>query len=108
MIRRPPRSTLFPYTTLFRSGTPKIVPLAERQLLSVAGRIARHHRLGPQERGYSPLPLFHVNAQVVGLLAALASGAGLVLDRRFHRTDFWALLDGWRVTWLNAVPAVLA
>src|SRR3712207_7736361 len=23
MIRRPPRSTLFPYTTLFRSGTPK-------------------------------------------------------------------------------------
>src|SRR2546428_6503690 len=24
MIRRPPRSTLFPYTTLFRSGTAKI------------------------------------------------------------------------------------
>src|SRR5258708_29617301 len=23
MIRRPPRSTLFPYTTLFRSGVPK-------------------------------------------------------------------------------------
>src|SRR5258708_13069417 len=23
MIRRPPRSTLFPYTTLFRSGRPK-------------------------------------------------------------------------------------
>src|SRR5256885_17264272 len=23
MIRRPPRSTLFPYTTLFRSATPK-------------------------------------------------------------------------------------
>src|SRR2546427_12856645 len=25
MIRRPPRSTLFPYTTLFRSGTSPIV-----------------------------------------------------------------------------------
>ena len=24
MIRRPPRSTLFPYTTLFRSGTERI------------------------------------------------------------------------------------
>src|SRR5256885_4942105 len=24
MIRRPPRSTLFPYTTLFRSGTPRL------------------------------------------------------------------------------------
>src|SRR3712207_7909065 len=28
MIRRPPRSTLFPYTTLFRSGLPE--PLGER------------------------------------------------------------------------------
>src|SRR5690349_22726614 len=26
MIRRPPRSTLFPYTTLFRSGIPVVVP----------------------------------------------------------------------------------
>src|SRR3712207_7758423 len=30
MIRRPPRSTLFPYTTLFRSGSlpPKLLPRA--------------------------------------------------------------------------------
>src|SRR2546426_11394387 len=26
MIRRPPRSTLFPYTTLFRSGMPRFKP----------------------------------------------------------------------------------
>src|SRR3712207_6889539 len=25
MIRRPPRSTLFPYTTLFRSGSPLLI-----------------------------------------------------------------------------------
>src|SRR5436309_5134955 len=30
MIRRPPRSTLFPYTTLFRSGCPTGIPLACR------------------------------------------------------------------------------
>src|SRR2546427_8507336 len=29
MIRRPPRSTLFPYTTLFRSDAGKIVVVAE-------------------------------------------------------------------------------
>src|SRR6266481_8530046 len=28
MIRRPPRSTLFPYTTLFRSQGGRVVPLA--------------------------------------------------------------------------------
>src|SRR2546430_16649061 len=27
MIRRPPRSTLFPYTTLFRSAPERVVPL---------------------------------------------------------------------------------
>src|SRR2546427_484832 len=30
MIRRPPRSTLFPYTTLFRSGMGDIVALVEQ------------------------------------------------------------------------------
>src|SRR4051812_49636863 len=32
MIRRPPRSTLFPYTTLFRSDVPEAVLLAKEWL----------------------------------------------------------------------------
>src|SRR2546422_7091769 len=36
MIRRPPRSTLFPYTTLFRSHT------ARRELFTVLALIALH------------------------------------------------------------------
>src|SRR5688572_31705512 len=42
MIRRPPRSTLFPYTTLFRSQ-------ADRSRVSRRARPARHaaHRLRP-------------------------------------------------------------
>src|SRR3712207_6902695 len=39
MIRRPPRSTLFPYTTLFRSGTdPKTVQAIAQQLKQVHDR----------------------------------------------------------------------
>src|SRR3712207_8904692 len=41
MIRRPPRSTLFPYTTLFRSGEP-----ARRR-----GAVG-HARVGPQDGGH--------------------------------------------------------
>src|SRR2546430_8607343 len=38
MIRRPPRSTLFPYTTLFRSGSePELGDLRFRALLGEAG-----------------------------------------------------------------------
>jgi len=39
--------------------------------------VAGHHRLTPSDRGYCCLPLFHVNAEVVGLLATLAAGACL-------------------------------
>src|SRR3712207_7129501 len=35
MIRRPPRSTLFPYTTLFRSLVPKAVALQKAEPLAV-------------------------------------------------------------------------
>src|SRR2546428_5983929 len=43
MIRRPPRSTLFPYTTLFRSVAGKVQQLkrqvAERTAVCAAGRV---------------------------------------------------------------------
>src|SRR2546430_11914441 len=40
MIRRPPRSTLFPYTTLFRSGPPEEPQIAAR-IDPAAGRRPR-------------------------------------------------------------------
>src|SRR3712207_7825339 len=46
MIRRPPRSTLFPYTTLFRSGDPHPRPQRHEGLLERAGR----HRGGAARR----------------------------------------------------------
>lgn len=96
---------------LFTSGStgePKGVELSEAQLLHVASAIASHNALTAHDRGFNPLPLFHVNAQVVGLLATLVAGGSLVLDRRFHRTGFWELLKERDITWLNAVPAILA
>jgi acyl-CoA synthetase (AMP-forming)/AMP-acid ligase II len=90
------------------TGTPKGVELPEPQLLYVAERIVRHHGLGPGDRGFNPLPLSHVNPQVVAVLTALVAGSTVVLDARFRRTGFWELLHERRITWLNAVPAILA
>nr|WP_255525990.1 AMP-binding protein [Frigoribacterium sp. CG_9.8] len=90
------------------TGTPKGVELDEQHLLFVAGAVAEHNALRRSDRGYSPLPLFHVNAEVVGLLSTLVAGSALVLDRRFHRTGFWKLMGNRRITWINAVPAILA
>src|SRR3989449_6241016 len=38
MIRRPPRSTLFPYTTLFRSHHPRVGMRAQHGTQQVVGR----------------------------------------------------------------------
>src|SRR3712207_7700248 len=45
MIRRPPRSTLFPYTTLFRSGHHRS-PVYQRQKLALAAIDERRYRNG--------------------------------------------------------------
>src|SRR3712207_7095836 len=46
MIRRPPRSTLFPYTTLFRSGGVEQVGPG-RRVTGVSGRVGLADRQGP-------------------------------------------------------------
>src|SRR2546427_1706853 len=61
MIRRPPRSTLFPYTTLFRSGSRLPVALGQRSPGRGAGPAA--DRGDPQEharRSLLHLPDVHV------------------------------------------------
>ncbi len=110
-LRPSDAAALRPAALLASSGTtgaPKGVPLSERQLLLGAARVVRHHRLGPADRGHTPLPLFHVNAQVVGLLVTLLSGGSLAVEARFDREGYWERVAAAAPTWLNTVPAVLA
>src|SRR3712207_7345483 len=72
MIRRPPRSTLFPYTTLFRSD----VIVANLQEM---GRLACiHHRVDEVELCH--LTILHVNG-------ALLHCEGCFLDRKSTRLN---------------------
>src|SRR2546422_5226396 len=49
MIRRPPRSTLFPYTTLFRSQRPAPLRPAERHLRQPAAAQSAQQRCRSEE-----------------------------------------------------------
>src|SRR3989442_5780858 len=55
MIRRPPRSTLFPYTTLFRSLPAFRGPDRDRSTRSSPRRSCRRHRA--EARDAAPIPL---------------------------------------------------
>jgi oxalate---CoA ligase len=90
------------------TGTPKGILLRDGQLAHVASSVVDWHRLSRDDRGYCSLPLFHVNAEVVGLLATLRAGAYLAVDRKFSRRGFWDLITTGRITWINAVPAIIS
>src|SRR6266540_46145 len=70
MIRRPPRSTLFPYTTLFRSRPP---PASLRLLLGVSQARSRERRVDPLGRGGRSAPAWA--ARRLHPLAGRSAGA---------------------------------
>jgi acyl-CoA synthetase (AMP-forming)/AMP-acid ligase II len=90
------------------TGTPKGILLADEQLAHTALSVVDAHRLTRSDRGYCSLPLFHVNAEVVGLLATLRAGAYLAVDRKFSRRGFWDIIRAHGITWINAVPAIIS
>lgn len=90
------------------TGEPKPVGIKTHALLHTAREVGQVHRLTAADRGYSPLPLFHVNAEVVALLASLLAGSTIVIPESFHRTRFWAEVAVHKITWINAVPSILA
>src|SRR5258705_9675426 len=102
MIRRPPRSTLFPYTTLFRSaalveerllellqpcGPVPVAPEASRRMQQVEVRLVdgdlaaqRHDPARAQERQVECLPV-------------VRGARTKVFDLRLDRLDEWALVS---------------
>ena len=90
------------------TGTPKGILLRDEQLAHVASSVVDWHKLTKDDRGYCSLPLFHVNAEVVGVLATLRAGAYLAVDRKFSRSGFWDRMTERQITWINAVPAIIS
>src|SRR5256885_12030538 len=76
MIRRPPRSTLFPYTTLFRSAVDEVVHVAAGAAvdgddhLVRLGRIAVDGQAGARREGAEVRELPAVERQVLDLFLA--------------------------------------
>src|SRR3712207_8255553 len=84
MIRRPPRSTLFPYTTLFRSGIAlrddldrPVRPVRDPPLQAQLGRLARDEEPEPDS----------LDAAADRGLQALAVTRHAALDRKSTRLN---------------------
>ena len=82
MIRRPPRSTLFPYTTLFRSR-----PLASRGIIGQVSRATVVYDADTTNGG-SGGPVLDINGDVIAVNAAIIpeySGSNLGVPAEYAR-----------------------
>src|SRR3990172_13442956 len=85
MIRRPPRSTLFPYTTLFRSLSPTIADVPSTFPIAGCPRIMRVWRRYSLFAAVQSIhPRNHVRSASLKLLYSSGSRAGIMLSTLFQ------------------------
>ena len=94
----------------YTSGTtarPKAVLWTHANFLWGAKMCALNEDLGPDDVHLVTLPMFHTNAQVYSVAAALWAGATIVLQPRFSASRFWPVSLKHRCTWASMVPFCL-
>ena len=90
------------------TGNPKGVMLLHSNLSANARSIGTEHELGAGDRVLGVLPLHHINAFAVTMLAPLGHGGSVAMAPRFSAARLWAQAAEHGVTWLNVVPTIVS
>jgi acyl-CoA synthetase (AMP-forming)/AMP-acid ligase II len=89
------------------SGGSKACRLSHANLCWTSARTVEAFALSAASRYLTPLPLFHVNAQVIGLLAAIQAGGAVIIGNRLPAAKLWESARRCRATGMSAVPAIV-
>ncbi len=90
------------------TGVPKGVVLTQANLAANAHAISAEHRLQAHDRVLAVLPLYHINAFAVTMLAPLAHGGSLAMPPKFSAARFWQQATQAQCTWINVVPTMIS
>ncbi|MBM3270605.1 MAG: AMP-binding protein [Candidatus Sericytochromatia bacterium] len=99
-----------PIALILTSGTTggtKACRITQAGACWTAEATAAAFALGPDSRYLTPLPLHHINAQVVGLLAAIRAGGAVAIGPRLPAAKLWESAARVQATALSLVPAIL-
>jgi fatty-acyl-CoA synthase len=86
------------------TGAPKAVRMSHGRAAGIAARVP----FGTDDVLYSAMPLFHGNALNAAIFPAFASGATVVLRRRFSASAFLPDVRRYRCTFFNTVGRAIA
>jgi fatty-acyl-CoA synthase len=84
-------SPMTPLMIIYTSGTtglPKGIINNHMKLLAIGMAVSSNLGLGPDDRGYACMPLFHSNAMFLGFQPAFHVGGSLGIRERFTATGF--------------------
>lgn len=90
------------------SGDPKAVRCSHGKVAGAATTMAQRFGLGPADRCYVSMPLFHSNAVLVGWAVALAARGSLILRRKFSASQFLPDVRRYGATYANYVGKPLS
>ena len=90
------------------TGRPKGVLLTQGNVVAGGRNTVEAHELTEQDRGLCVLPLYHINAEMVTVMAPLVSGSSVVMPQRFGTTTFWETVGQHQCTWFSVVPTIIA
>lgn len=99
-----------PFVVLYTSGStgkPKGVEITNAQAVSCGAIFAEHHDLTPDDRLYTCLPFFHINATNYTLCGALVCGGSVAIGPRFSARAFWRDVAALEATQLNVMGSML-
>lgn len=90
------------------SGDPKAVRCSHGKVAGAAATLAQRFSLGPEDRCYVSMPMFHSNAVLVGWAVALAAQGSLILRRKFSASQFLPDVRRYGATYANYVGKPLS
>jgi acyl-CoA synthetase (AMP-forming)/AMP-acid ligase II len=88
------------------TGRPKGVMLDHANLDAVCRMVIDALALTGADHSLLILPLFHINAIVLGTLAPLLAGGRATVAGRFRATELFPRLESSRATYFSAVPTI--
>jgi acyl-CoA synthetase (AMP-forming)/AMP-acid ligase II len=89
------------------SGGSKACVIGQANMAASAAATAEGLERDARSRWLTPLPLHHINAQVIGLLAALHAGGAVALAPRLPPGRLWEAAARVGATGLSSVPAIV-
>ncbi|WP_179395859.1 AMP-binding protein [Lacticaseibacillus absianus] len=89
------------------TGQPKRVGLSQRIIFNAARHNAESNHVSRETVALITMPMFHINAQVMAMLAVRYAGGQLVIAPKFSASAFWPQVHDNHVTWTTVVPTMI-